>query len=258
MSNPLMRTMLRERRGDQLDVGRNPIEQGARLTRGKVASSSLIALGIVAVFAVGTYILGMSNPGLASLLNIIGVGGIFATALLSALMRKWRNGSFIATALLSMFEGLMAGGFTFTVGNYMVTGVPVSSIITQALIGTAALFSVALFLYSSGMIRVTSKFRSFMFIAVSGMAVAYGINLLITLFTGNNLLLAEGPIPIIIGLVAIVLGTLSLVTSFDDADAMIASAAPERTKWAMASAIMVDVVWLYMEIFRVIALINRS
>ena len=47
MSNPLMRTMLRERRGDQLDVGRNPIEQGSRLTRGKVASSSLDRKSVV-------------------------------------------------------------------------------------------------------------------------------------------------------------------------------------------------------------------
>lgn len=258
MSNPLMRTMLKERRGDQLDVGRQPVEPGPRMTRGGVATASVIALGVVVIFAVGTYMLGQSNPGLASLLNLIGVGGIFVTALLSAFMRSWRNGSIIGTLLLAMFEGLMAGGFTFTVGNNLVNGIPVSALIAQALIGTGALFFVALFLYSSGAIRVTSKFRSFVLFAVTGMAIAYGINFLITLFTGTNLLLAEGPIPIIIGIVAIILGSLSLITTFDNADTMIASGAPEKTKWAMASAIMVDVVWLYMEIFRVLALLNRN
>lgn len=258
MSNPLTKTMLKERRGDQLDVGRSSIEDGPRMTRGGVVSATIIALLIVTAVAVGVFMIGLQNPGLAATANIIGAGGVLVTAVLSAIIRKFRNGSFLSTMILAIFEGMMIGGFTFSVGTTMVQGIPLSSLIIQALIATGALFFGALFLYSSGMIRVTSKFRSFVTMAVTGAAIGYGINFLITLFTGNNLLLGGGPLPIIIGIVAIVLASMSLVTSFHDSDIMIASAAPERTKWAMASSIMVDVVWMYMEIFRVMALLNRS
>lgn len=258
MSNPLTNAMLRERRGDQLDVGRSSVEDGPKMTREGVVTATLTSLSIVAVVAVAVFMIGLQNPGLAATANLIGAGGVFVTAIFSAIVRKFRNGSFLSTMILAIFEGMMVGGFTFGVGTTMVQGVPLGSLIIQALIATGALFFGAMFLYASGMIRVTSKFRSFVMMAVIGASIGYGINFLITLFTGNNLLLGSGPLPIIIGVVAIVLSSMSLITSFHDSDVMIASAAPERTKWAMASSIMVDVVWMYLEIFRVMALLNRS
>ena len=70
--------------------------------------------------------------------------------------------------------------------------------------------------------------------------------------------MADGPIPIIIAIAAIILGTMSLIQDFDTIDQMVEAGSDKKYQWALATAVASSLVWLYMEILRLLVLVNRS
>lgn len=230
---------------------------GKTVDRSSVVNATLVLLGIVALTILAVVFLGQSNPGLAAMASLAGVFGTIVMAFVTALSKSARQGSAPIAMIFSVFEGLMLGGMTFFIGNQDVGGAPGWIIVSQAVIGTVGLFFVALTLYGSGIIKPTRKFNAFLAMAIGGFGVMYLINLGITLVTGNNLLFSEGPIPIIIAAVAIVLGTLSLISELDMVDNATNQGYPDRFKWSMATAIMTSLAWLYMELLRLLYLLVR-
>lgn len=230
------------------------------LSRQGVVSTTLLLLLIVSATAYGVIAVGSTNPQLAITMNLIGITGAFAMGFVIAFNQKARVGSPVLSILFSVFEGLMVGGFTFSIGmNLNIQGVDGFSVVLQAIIGTIGLFFVALFVYWSKLINVNKKFISFVVCASLGFAAMYAINLAIAIITGSNLLFSSGPIPIAIGVVAIVMGTLSLLVDFKNIDVAIESGLPDKIKWTIATGIMTSLVWIYIETLRVMYLIlSRS
>lgn len=250
-SNPVLRNTLDNR---QFNI--SPYEsQGNFLTRQGVVGATMLLLLIVAGTAFGVINIGKTNPSLAVSLNLVGVFGTIIMGFVVSLNRKAQRGSAILSIIFSIFEGLMVGGFTYSIGmNLNIQGTNGMNVVLQAIIGTIGLFFVAMILYGFKIIDVNRKFTTFVIYASLGFGAMYLINFVITLVTGTNLLFSSGPIPIIIGVLAIILGCMSLMVDLKNIEAATHAGVPSQFKWTLAIGIMTSLVWIYMEILRVLYL----
>jgi len=127
-------------------------------------------------------------------------------------------------------------------------------IVLQAVVATLGVFLLMAFLYKSGTIRATPKFVRFMTGALIGAAAVMLINLLITLFTGQPTILRDGgPVAIIVSLVFIVIAALSFILSFHEVEEGVRLGLPEKYAWACAFGIVVSLLWLYLEVLRLLS-----
>ncbi|TFV52974.1 Bax inhibitor-1/YccA family protein [Blastococcus sp. TF02A_35] len=126
-------------------------------------------------------------------------------------------------------------------------------IVMQAVIGTFGVFAGMLVVYKTGAVRVTPKFTRWMLGAMIGVLVLMGANLIASLF-GVNLGLRDGsPLAIVFSLVVIGVAAFSLLLDFDMADEAIRRGAPAKFAWYIAFGLLVTVVWLYLEILRLLS-----
>ena len=147
-------------------------------------------------------------------------------------------------------EGLFIGG----ISQAFETQWP--GIVPQAVIGTLSVFLIALWAYKSGRVRATPKFQRTVMIAMGGYLVFSLINLGLVLFTGTNL--RAGWLGIGIGLFAITLAAAMLILDFDFAEQGVKNGLPERFAWLAAFGLVVTLVWLYIEMLRLISILRGS
>jgi uncharacterized YccA/Bax inhibitor family protein len=131
-------------------------------------------------------------------------------------------------------------------------------IVIQAVIGTLGVFAGMLVVYKTGAIRVTPKFTRWIVGALIGVLVLVLVNLIASFITPGGLGLRDGgPIAIIFSLVVIGVGALSLLLDFDMADEAIRRGAPAKFAWYIAFGLLVTVVWLYLEILRLLSYLRE-
>lgn len=258
MSSPLLSVT----RGDRLSqTGMQQIYQDNIVTKDGVVGATLALLATCVVTGLATVAVGLNvSIGLATM---IGAGGGIALMIITAMMifsRSMRSGDHakVMGFILAIAQGAMLGGFTCGISTYDYDGISGWKLAGQAIMATVALFFVALFLYKSGAIRVTSGFTKFVIFVSAGFGMLYAINFVIALATGFNFLMSDGPIPIIIALVAIVMGALSIIQDFKTIDEMVEAGSEKKYQWALATAVVSSLVWLYMEILRLLVLSNRN
>lgn len=149
-------------------------------------------------------------------------------------------------------EGVFLGGISqFFNDRY-------PGIVVQAVVGTAGVTAVMLGLYRSGRIRVTPQFTKMVVGATIGFFVLIMVNLVAGFFVDGGLGLREGPIGIVVGLFAIGLASLNLVLDFDLVERGARQGAPARYGWFAAFGILVTLVWLYIEILRLLAILRGN
>ncbi len=151
-------------------------------------------------------------------------------------------------------EGLFIGGIS------AVFEAQWGGIVAQAVLGTLSVFGVALFAYKSGRVRVTPKFQRTVLIAMGGYLIFSLVNLGVMLFSdaGGQFGLRQGPLGIAIGLFAITLAAAMLILDFDFAEQGVKNGLPERYSWLAAFGLVVTLVWLYIEMLRLIAILRGS
>ncbi len=147
-------------------------------------------------------------------------------------------------------EGVFLGGISQFFNNAY------PGIVVQAVVGTAAVTAGMLALYRSGKIRVTPQFTRMVVGATIGFFILIMVNLVAGFFTDGGLGLREGPLGIVVGLFAIGLASLNLVLDFDLVERGAREGVPARYGWFAAFAIMVTLVWLYVEILRLLAILR--
>ena len=128
-------------------------------------------------------------------------------------------------------------------------------IVVQAVLGTATAFAGMLMAYKSGRIRVTPRFTKMVVGAGIGLLGLMIVNALAGLIGGGNGLGLRdgGPLAILFSLVAIGVACLFLALDFDQVEKAIAAGAPERESWLAAFGLVVTLVWLYLEILRLLS-----
>lgn len=127
-------------------------------------------------------------------------------------------------------------------------------IVVQALLGTSGVFAGMLAVYKSGAVRVTPKFQRWLVGATVGVLVLMLANGIAYLFTPGGLgLRSGGPLAIVFSLVVIGIAAFSLLADFDMIDDAIRRGAPAKFSWYVAFGLLVTVIWLYLEIIRLLS-----
>jgi len=188
-----------------------------------------------------------SQAGISAVMPWVIVGGIggFITVLVTV-FRPQSSG--ISAPVYAVFEGLLLGGLS-AIFESMYTG-----IVMRAVALTLAVFAAMLFLYRSGIIKVTRKFMMGVFAATAGIALVYLISFIAGFF-GANLGFLYGNSNFSIGFSLFVVGiaALNLVLDFSFIERAAASGAPKYMEWYGAFGLMVTLVWLYLEILRLLS-----
>lgn len=227
------------------------------MTIDDVVTKTGITLAVIIAAAAVNYYVSTTMPGIGALLTIGGAIGGLVTVLVSAFAKKY--GSPVVTLLYALFEGLFVGGFSFIMANVVVGGANAGALISQAVLGTVGVFIGMLVVYRTGAIRVTPKFTRFMMAGMIGVLVLMLGNLVLSFFMpGAGPLRDGGPIAIVFSLVCIGLAAMSFLMDFDQADKLIRAGAPSKMAWGVALGLAVTLVWLYVEILRLLSYFQRD
>lgn len=145
-------------------------------------------------------------------------------------------------------EGVVLGGITGWF-NSVYPGIAL-----QAIVGTLGVFGGMLLVYKTGAIRVTPKFTKMLLGAMVGVLVLMVFNLLASLvFHFDTGLRDGGPLAIVFSIVCIVIAAMSFLMDFDQIDKALKIGAPANFAWYFAFGLMVTLVWLYLEILRLLS-----
>jgi uncharacterized YccA/Bax inhibitor family protein len=230
------------------------------LTIDDVVTKTGITLGVLTAVAVVSYFMVAQNLALAMPFLLVGALGGLGLILVAMFARKQDNPAIVLS--YAALEGLMLGAFSFVVANLYVSGVSAGALISQAILGTLGVFFGMLVVYKTGAIRVTPKFTRMIVAGLFGVLALMLGNFVLAIFGvggGEGLgLRSGGPIAIIFSLICIGLAAFSFLIDFDAADQMIRAGAPEKAAWGIALGLTVTLVWLYMEILRLLSYFNSE
>jgi len=233
------------------------VQQGVSrpLTIDDVVTKTGITLGVLSLVAVVSYFLVGISPGLAMPFTIVGALGGLVLVLVATFGRKQDNAAIVLS--YAALEGLFLGAISWVFGNVIVSGVSAGALITQAVLGTLGVFAGMLVVYKTGAIRVTPKFTRMVVAGLFGVLALMLGNLVLSLFGvggGEGMgLRSGGTLAIIFSLVCIGLAAFMFLIDFDAADQMIRAGAPEKAAWGIALGLTVTLVWLYLEMLRLLS-----
>lgn len=156
--------------------------------------------------------------------------------------------------LYAVFQGVFLGGIS---GIFEAQW---SGIVSQAIIGTLAVFAVVLLLFRSGKVRTSPRATKMFMVAILGYA-AFSVVNVVLMLTGVNSDpwgMRSGWIGVAIGVLAIVLASYSLVMDFELIQNGVKNRVPEKWAWSAAFGLMVTLIWLYVEILRILAILRGN
>ena len=223
------------------------------LTIDDVVTQTGITLGVLSVVAVLSYFLVSANLALAMPLTLVGGLGGLVLVLIATFGRKQDSPAIVLS--YAALEGLFLGAVSFILANLYVSGASAGALIGQAILGTVGVFVGMLIVYKTGAIRVTPKFTRMMVAGMVGVLVLMLGNMVISMFGSHDggPLRNGGTLAIIFSLVCIALAAFSFLIDFDAADQMIRAGAPEKAAWGIALGLTVTLVWLYLEMLRLLS-----
>ncbi|AMY19778.1 Bax inhibitor-1/YccA family protein [Rhodococcus kroppenstedtii] len=222
------------------------------MTIDDVVTKTGVTLGVLTVTAIISYVMASNNPSLAPMF-VIGGGLIgFVLVLVATFGRKMDNPAIVLA--YAAFEGFFLGALSLMFTSIQFGGVGGSALIAQAVLGTFGVFFGMLVVYKTGAIRVTPRLTRMVVGALIGVVVLMLGNLIASFFTPGGLGLRDGgTLAIIFSLVCIGIAAFSFLLDFDQADQLIRAQAPAKAAWGVALGLTITLVWLYIEILRLLS-----
>lgn len=215
-----------------------PVPAGERLTMNDVLVKTAINLGLVVVGAVVAWYV--------PVLMLLGLLGGLVLGLVNSFKQKVSPVLVMAYALM---EGMMLGGLSAIV-NLRYPGTAI-----QAVLATIVVAGVTLALFANGKIRTTPKLNKiFMIGALSYLG--YGLVSMLTAglfgFSLNSMSIGGIPLGLPIALVAVAMATYSLLIDYTTTAEAVDAGLPQSESWRLAFGLTASLVWLYVEILRVL------
>ena len=215
-----------------------PIPAGERLTMNDVMVKTGINLGLVAVGAAVAWYM--------PVLLFLGMLGGLVLGLVNSFKKKV---SPVLVMTYAFMEGLLLGGLSAVV-DMRYPGVAI-----QAVLATLVVAGTTLALFANGKLRATPKLNKIFMIGALGY-LAYGlISILGAGIFGsslNSFSIGGIPLGLVVGLFAVALATYSLLLDFTTTSEAVEAGLPERESWRLAFGLTASLVWLYVEILRVL------
>lgn len=206
-------------------------------------------LGLLLV-ASSAFVWSRFQAGFTDLTNMLMMGGAIVGLITGLIVSFTRNKFLIPVYAVS--EGLFVGGLS-ALFEKMYPG-----IVIQAIAATFAALFAMLALYRAGLIRCSDKFRSIIFITTASIAVVYLINFIGSFFGMHvPLINSSSLLGIGISVFVCIIAALNLIIDFDFIERGEQMMLPKDFEWYGAFGLMVTLVWLYVEILRLLAKFNE-
>lgn len=203
----------------------------------------IIRTGAMLAIVIGVGVVGWMNPILATPAAIIGL----VLGLVNAFKKQ---PSPLLITLYAAAQGLFIGGISAIFeGIY-------PGIVVQAVLATASVFVVTLFLFSSGKIRASKKMTKIFMIALGGYLLFSLVNFGLVLFGAmdgmgmRDVTIMGIPLGVIVGILAVFMAAYSLVLDFDFVKRGVETGIAKKMAWSAAFGLTVTLVWLYVEFLR--------
>lgn len=214
---------------------------GERMTVQGAVNKSFILFGLMLLTAVASYI--YANP----LFLFVGAIGGLITVIIASIKP---HTAATTAPIYALLEGLFVGSVTAIYGGMY------NGIVFNAITLTLGILFAMLFIYKTGIIKVTDKLRMGVVMATAGIALVYLLNWILSLFGVTVPYLHQGgTIGIVISLVIIGVAAFNLLLDFDNFEKGAMYGAPSYMEWFSAMGLLITLVWLYVEILRLLSLL---
>jgi uncharacterized YccA/Bax inhibitor family protein len=169
--------------------------------------------------------------------------GVLALAIVTAFKPQL---AVVTGPLYAITQGVMIGSFSH------IYNVAWDGIVLQAIVATVAVFVAMLFLFVTGIIKVTDRFRGIVIGATLAIALMYLVSFIASLFGWNSVVYSNGALGIGISLFVVAIAALNLMIDFDMVVRGVNEGMPRQFEWYAAFGLMVTIIWLYIEILRLL------
>jgi len=229
-----------------------PTETGGRMTIDSVVQKTAITLGLVVLAAAATWVL-TPKPTDES------IGALYALSLVGALVGFGLSmaNSFkrvVSPALVlayAVFEGIFIGAFSKALEGMFGGG-----LVVGAVLGTMAAVAGTLAAYKFFNIRVSPTFRKWVVGAMIGFVAVSMLDLVLGMFGSSFGFNGFEGMGFVSSLIGLGLGVLLLILDFDFVERGIAAGLPERESWRAAFGLTVTIIWIYIELIRLMAILR--
>jgi uncharacterized YccA/Bax inhibitor family protein len=242
----LMRTSNPALNADTFSMGH---ASGESMTLSGAVNKTGILLICVVATAAWSWNRFATNPDSALPLLAVGAIGGFVVALVTVFKKEWSPVTAPAYALL---EGLALGSISALYEARF------HGIVMQAVGLTFGTLLVLLMAYRSGLIRATENFKLGVVAATGGIMLLYLVEFVLGFFGIHfGAINGSGPIGIGFSVFVVIIAALNLVLDFDFIENGVRAGAPKYMEWYAAFGLMVTLIWLYIEILRLLAKSRR-
>lgn len=216
-----------------------------------VINRSILLLVLVAGTATGVWAYSNTHPSAIYPMVMIGTLGGFAVAMVTSFKRDWAP---VTSPIYAVLEGLFIGGISLVMEQRF------PGLVLQAVLLTFGVMFALLAAYQTRIIRPSETFKSVIVAATFGIVIVYLVSMVSQLFfhTEIPLINGSGPLGIAFSLVVVGIAALNLVLDFDFIENGVAYGAPKWMEWYAAFALTVTLVWLYIEILRLLSKLRRN
>lgn len=232
----------------------NPVLSKETFTNTVLSSDKMTIEGTVNKTAISLLLLigtGYFTFDVISPFLLIGAGiGGFILAIVTIFKKDWAP---ITVPLYAILEGALLGGISYMYNSSY------NGIVTNAILLTVGILVSLLIAYRSGYIKATENFKLGIFAATGGIAIVYFVNFIMGFFgSGLGVMSVNNASPLSIGfsIVVVIIASLNLVLDFDFIEEGAEKGVPKYMEWYGAFGLLVTLIWLYLEILRLLAKLN--
>ncbi len=235
-------------------TGTGPRAGSGAVTMDDIIVRTATTLGTVALTAVLSWLLLPVDEANLGRSYGIAVGAALVGFVLSLVQSLRRSPSPALILGYAAFEGVFLGVLSSTVSTYIAPGV-----VVQAVLGTFAVAGGTLIAYRMRWIRVNQRFAGFVAAAATGFLLLLVADALFSAFgAGHGLGFHSGGLGIVFGLIGIVLGAAFLALDFRQIEDAVTYGAPREEAWLAAFGLTLTLVWIYLEVLRVLTIFNSD
>lgn len=228
--------------------------QGTMSVRGAINKFGFLLLMVIAGASYNWHMFASGRPDMVNTLMMVGIFGGLISALAISFKPNWAG---YLAPIYGLLEGLFIGGISAIFNAAFADKYP--GLIMQA-VGLTFGVAIAMFLlYNFRVIKATEKFKSVIIMSTLGIGIFYLLTLVLSLFGVNvSFMYDSSLLSIGISLFIVAIAALNLILDFDMIEQGAERGAPKFMEWYGAFGLMVTLVWLYLEILRLLSKMSSN